>query len=78
MPEMSVEEIHIASVQGDELYAFIGPSSATKTWPNCICHNEVMYMYDDYWLLPTKMGNGYVQAARYLRIENEEHQGNNQ
>jgi hypothetical protein len=67
MPEMSMDEITILSATDDELYAYIKPQSIEKDWPFEMSHNGLQYIYEAYWTLPTSMGNGFVQAARYIR-----------
>ena len=63
---MSMEELHIASVADNELFAYIGPASASKEWPRQIVHLGITWNYDECWVLPTQMGSGFIQAARYL------------
>lgn len=65
--EMSVEEITILSATDGELYAYIKPASVVKDWPFELTHNGLKYQYEAFWALPTQMGAGYVQAARYQR-----------
>jgi hypothetical protein len=67
MPEMSLDEITILSATDAELYAYIKPQSIEKDWPFEMSHNGLQYIYEAYWTLPTSMGNGFVQAARYIR-----------
>jgi hypothetical protein len=69
MAEMSMYEITILSATDIELYAYIKHFSLDKDWPLEIMHNGVKYTYEVYWTLPTEMGSGYVQAARYLNEE---------
>ena len=64
---MSIDEIAILSIQGVELYAYIGRSSLGKDWPSIIVHNNVKFLYEDKWDLPVQMRT-YVQAARYVHI----------
>lgn len=67
MVEMSMEEITIMGATVSELYGYVKPESISKGWPFEISHNGLSYVYEDFWILPAQMGEGYVQAARYLR-----------
>jgi hypothetical protein len=67
MAELSMDEISVVSVQGRELYAYIGLVSAGKQWPDEMEHLGLRYELEDTWNLPAQMGN-FIQAARYLLI----------
>lgn len=63
---LSIEEITILSMQGDELYAYIKPVSLGRDWPSEIVQNDVTYSFEAKWDLPSQM-KSYMQAARYKR-----------
>jgi hypothetical protein len=67
MPDLTMDEIDVLSVQGRELYAYITAPSLGKGWPLEITHLSLQYSLDDVWNLPVQMGT-YVQAARYFII----------
>jgi hypothetical protein len=72
MSEMSRDEITILSATDKEVYAYIKATSIDNDWPLELYYNSVTFMFDAWWTLPTEMGSGYVQAARYTRAQPEE------
>jgi hypothetical protein len=67
MSEMTMDEITILGATDVELYAYIKADSVDKDWPEELIYNSTMFRFDAWWSLPTGMGSGYVQAARYLK-----------
>jgi hypothetical protein len=63
---MSLEEITILGATDVEFFAYIKPSSVDKEWPVEIVHNNISFLYEGHWLLPTKMREGYIKVARYI------------
>lgn len=67
MSEMSMNEITILSATENELYAYIKAESIDKDWPVELEHNFKTFLFEAWWSLPTGMGSGFIQAARYLK-----------